>query len=135
MTEPAADRRDPDSRKKESSYSLDHLTWPEVGRELARDSRLILPVGALEQYGPHLPLGVNTLIAACPADPRTFRRYVRGRVPTPPPGSRGTVGRPTLATRDKGEVIYRRYLRTVPSSLDAGEPQPSPTGPTEEAEG
>jgi hypothetical protein len=110
MTEPAADRRDPDSRKKESSYSL-------------------------EQYGPHLPLGVNTLIADCPADPRTFRRYVRGRVPTPPPGSRGTVGRPTLATREKGEVIYRRYLRTVLSSLDAGEPPPSPTGPTEEAEG
>jgi creatinine amidohydrolase/Fe(II)-dependent formamide hydrolase-like protein len=63
MTEPAANRRNPDSRKREGSYSLDHLTWPEVGRTLARDSRLILPVGALEQYGPHLPLGVNTLIA------------------------------------------------------------------------
>ncbi len=266
MTETAADRRNPDSRKRKGSYSLDHLTWPEVERALARDSRLILPVGALEQYGPHLPLGVNTLIAetlardlsretgvllaptlwcgvktptrdvyagsaglrrktlhrvvnellaawedhgvtdflvitahryephldallmaftasACSTiiniysievddllegppegehggeletslllhlapdrvrteliadfipDPRTFRRYVRGRVPTPPPGSRGTVGRPTLATREKGEVIYRRYLRTVLSSLNAGDAPPSPTGPTEEGEG
>ncbi len=45
------------------SYALDELTWPEVGRALARDARLLLPVGALEQHGPHLPLGTNTFIA------------------------------------------------------------------------
>ena len=45
------------------SYALDALTWPEAGRLLARDSRLLLAVGALEQHGPHLPLGTNTFLA------------------------------------------------------------------------
>lgn len=47
-----------------TSYALDELPWPEVGRHLARDPRLLVPVGALEQHGPHLPLGTNTLIAS-----------------------------------------------------------------------
>ena len=42
---------------------MENLTWPEVGRLLARDPRLIFPVGALEQHGPHLPLGSSTHIA------------------------------------------------------------------------
>lgn len=46
-----------------TSYALDELPWPDVGRHLARDPRLLVPVGALEQHGPHLPLGTNTLIA------------------------------------------------------------------------
>ena len=45
------------------SYALDTLTWPEAGRLLARDSRLLFAVGALEQHGPHLPLGTNTFLA------------------------------------------------------------------------
>ena len=45
------------------SYALDSLTWPEVGRLLARDPRLLFPVGALEQHGPHLPLATNTFLA------------------------------------------------------------------------
>lgn len=45
------------------SYALEALTWPEAGRLLARDSRLLFPVGALEQHGPHLPLGANTFLA------------------------------------------------------------------------
>jgi creatinine amidohydrolase len=44
------------------SLALQHLPWPEVGRILARDPRLLLPVGALVQHGPHLPLGTNTFI-------------------------------------------------------------------------
>ena len=45
------------------SYALDSLTWLEAGRLLARDSRLLFAVGALDQHGPHLPLGTNTFIA------------------------------------------------------------------------
>ena len=45
------------------SYALDTLTWPEAGRLLARDPRLLIAVGALEQHGPHLPLGTNTFLA------------------------------------------------------------------------
>lgn len=46
-----------------TSYALEELPWPEAERALRRDARLILPVGALEQHGPHLPLGANTRIA------------------------------------------------------------------------
>ena len=43
--------------------ALDELSWIDVAAHLARDPRLIIPVGALEQHGPHLPLGSNVLIA------------------------------------------------------------------------
>ena len=45
------------------SYGLDEMSWRDVGNTLAENPRLILPVGALEQHGPHLPLGSNILIA------------------------------------------------------------------------
>ncbi len=46
-----------------SALSLDQLSWIDVAAHLARDPRLLIPVGALEQHGPHLPLGCNVLIA------------------------------------------------------------------------
>jgi len=42
---------------------LDELSWVDVAAHLARDPRLIVPVGALEQHGPHLPLATNVLVA------------------------------------------------------------------------
>jgi creatinine amidohydrolase len=45
------------------NLALDELSWIDVAAHLARDPRLIIPVGALEQHGPHLPLGANVLIA------------------------------------------------------------------------
>jgi creatinine amidohydrolase len=42
---------------------LDELSWIDVAAHLARDPRLIVPVGALEQHGAHLPLASNVLIA------------------------------------------------------------------------
>jgi len=45
------------------SYAIDELPWTEVGRILERDPRLIFPVGALEQHGPHLPCGTNVTVA------------------------------------------------------------------------
>jgi creatinine amidohydrolase len=47
----------------ELPLGLDELSWIDVAAHLASDSRLIIPVGALEQHGPHLPLGANVLIA------------------------------------------------------------------------
>ncbi|MGH7505894.1 MAG: creatininase family protein [Longimicrobiales bacterium] len=43
--------------------ALDELSWIDVAAHLARDPRLMIPIGALEQHGPHLPLGSNVLIA------------------------------------------------------------------------
>ena len=47
----------------EEFLGLDELSWIDVAAHLARDPRLIIPAGALEQHGPHLPLGTNVLIA------------------------------------------------------------------------
>jgi creatinine amidohydrolase len=44
---------------------------------------------------------------------RALRRYTRGRVPTPPPESRGTLGRPALASADKGRAVFQRYVDTL----------------------
>lgn len=234
------------------SWSLEYLPWPEVGRILARNPRLILPVGALVQHGAHLPLGTNTYVAErvalevsrrsgilmapsfcygvwnpgkesyagsagiqrktlhralnellakwedhgiqdfllltayqhephldallmamtssatitvvnlytietgdllegspfsehggeletslmlylAPdrvllneaadvlADPRTYRRYAQGRVATPPPGSRGTLGFPSRASSQKGEAVFNRYVESLVEILN-GEP-------------
>jgi creatinine amidohydrolase len=43
--------------------SLDEMSWIDAAAHLARDARLLVPVGALEQHGPHLPLGSNVLVA------------------------------------------------------------------------
>ncbi len=50
-----------DSRQ--DCLGLDELSWIDVAAHVARDPRLIIPVGALEQHGSHLPLGSNVLIA------------------------------------------------------------------------
>jgi creatinine amidohydrolase len=43
----------------------EHLTWPEIGELVAADPHRVglLPVGATEQHGPHLPTGTDTVIA------------------------------------------------------------------------
>lgn len=38
-------------------------------------------------------------------DAKALRKYTRGRVPAPPPESRGVVGRPTRATEAKGAAL------------------------------
>src|SRR5688572_7686805 len=44
-----------------SIYRIEELTWPAIDA-LDRDRTLfILPVGMLEQHGPHLPVGADTL--------------------------------------------------------------------------
>jgi creatinine amidohydrolase len=46
-----------------TSHALDEMSWVDVAAHLARDARLLIPIGALEQHGPHLPLGANTIIS------------------------------------------------------------------------
>ena len=42
---------------------LDDRTWAEAGKMLTDQSVCVLPCGAMEQHGPHLPLGTDTIIA------------------------------------------------------------------------
>jgi len=39
------------------------LTWPEVAEAVQRTPYVILPFGAIEEHGPHLPLGTDALAA------------------------------------------------------------------------
>lgn len=50
------------------SLALHNMVSEEIGSVLRRDPRLLVPVGALDQHGPHLPLGANTVIAQRVAD-------------------------------------------------------------------
>lgn len=45
------------------SRRYEDLTGPEIAREIGPSSILLLPVGAIEQHGPHLPLSVDAVIA------------------------------------------------------------------------
>ena len=45
------------------SHLLTELSWVDVVEHIDRDSRLIVPIGACDQYGPHLPIGAGTLVA------------------------------------------------------------------------
>ena len=42
-------------------YRLDELAWPEIDSFDRARTLFILPVGMLEQHGPHLPAGADTL--------------------------------------------------------------------------
>lgn len=41
---------------------FEEMTWPEVRDAASRGLPLVLPVGATEQHGPHLPLNTDCLI-------------------------------------------------------------------------
>ncbi len=43
---------------------LEDLTGPDALELLSKDSTVIIPVGAIEQHGPHLPLSVDHIVAS-----------------------------------------------------------------------
>src|SRR5262245_61467645 len=45
------------------SRSFAELTQPEIAAQLKRNPLMILPAGSVEQHGPHLPTGTDTLAA------------------------------------------------------------------------
>ena len=82
-------------------YRYEEFTWPEIRDAVAENRVAVLPVGTVEQHGPHLPLVTDVLTAtemsrmavaaACagPADlatsrppPRRARRAAAARQPT-----------------------------------------------------
>jgi creatinine amidohydrolase/Fe(II)-dependent formamide hydrolase-like protein len=50
------------------SFHLGQLTWPEAKRRFAEVDVALLPVGAIEQHGPHLPLDTDAFDAGHLAD-------------------------------------------------------------------
>jgi len=66
---------------------LPDARWPDVAA--GRREVLILPTGALEQHGPHLPLDTDAAIAAAVAARLHERRPEAGLAPTLPFGASG----------------------------------------------
>src|SRR3954470_19920929 len=60
----------PDSARPSSSNPcrLKEMRPAQVRELLARDQRLIVPIGTCEQHGPHMPLGSDTIIVERLAD-------------------------------------------------------------------
>src|SRR5438445_13840538 len=60
-------------------HELAQLTWEEV-RDLDREHTLVvLPVGAIEAHGPHLPLDTDVVIATAMARAGARRLAARGQ--------------------------------------------------------
>ena len=96
---------------------FDEMTWEEI-RDLDRSSAVvILPVGAIEAHGPHLPLGTDTVIAEGMAREAAARLRAEGRATLTLPAVwttsagfadafPGTVGvAPSTVTRLLSEVV------------------------------
>jgi creatinine amidohydrolase/Fe(II)-dependent formamide hydrolase-like protein len=59
--EQAATQRERSAPARLKIYKLEELTWPQIDA-LDRDRTLfILPMGVIEEHGPHLPVGADTL--------------------------------------------------------------------------
>jgi creatinine amidohydrolase/Fe(II)-dependent formamide hydrolase-like protein len=50
-------------RRRSRSYLLGELTWPEAQNRLKEVDVALLPVGSIEQHGPHLPLDTDAFDA------------------------------------------------------------------------
>src|SRR5687768_5975677 len=53
-------RRDNSSSTRSKIYKLEELTWPQIDALDRERTLFILPVGMIEQHGPHLPVGADT---------------------------------------------------------------------------
>ena len=51
-------------RRSPSSFLLGEMSWPEARDRFAESDLVLLPVGAVEQHGPHLPLDIDGWDAA-----------------------------------------------------------------------
>ncbi len=96
------------------AYRLDELTWRDVEAATAETSTLLLPVGATEQHGHHLPLGVDTLM------PEAIAERVAKRVPAlvAPAIPYGVSSHHTFkpGTFTVGSETFRSYVRDVAAS-------------------
>jgi creatinine amidohydrolase len=59
----AAPQAPPAPRESISDPELGALVWPDVEKRLASGATVVVPLGAVEQHGPHLPFATDTWIA------------------------------------------------------------------------
>src|SRR6476646_9080081 len=57
-------------------YRYEECTWPEIREAVAQNRVVVLPVGTVEQHGPHLPLVTDVLTAS------ELSRMAMGQIPS-----------------------------------------------------
>src|SRR4051812_15136204 len=68
MTQPAESRPPSPSSEARQPRRIKEMLPSDVARLLESDGRIIVPIGACEQHGPHLPIGCDTYIVERLAD-------------------------------------------------------------------
>jgi creatinine amidohydrolase len=94
------------------SCLLTDLSSAEVRDHLSRDRRLIVPVGACDQYGPHLPIGSSTIVAEAVAL-ELARDFGVLRAPTLPYGVNVPGPHPYPGTASLREKTLHRLLNDL----------------------
>src|SRR5207302_7725831 len=91
---------------------------PDAGRAaLARDSRLLVPVGTCEQHGHHLPLGCDTLIVERLADDLSASFGIL-RAPTIPYGVNTATKRPYPGNAAVRRKTLHRWMNDLLGSWE-----------------
>lgn len=93
------------------------MTPVEVEATLAADARLLVPVGVCEQHGPHLPLGVDTLIVERLADDLSAALGIL-RAPTLEYGVNAPVRHPRLGNAGVRKKTLHRLLNDLLASWE-----------------
>lgn len=79
----SADQQHEDSNTDESTAETvlwQELTWPEIGKLAEEDAMVIIPVGSIEQHGPHLPVSMDYM-ATSEVSRRVAERMTRSGHP------------------------------------------------------
>ena len=100
------------------SYALADLPWTAVAAHLATDRRLIVPVGACAQHGPHLPVSAGTVLVDALADDLS-REFGVLRAPTQHYGAAAPFERDTAGSAGLRPKTLHRLLNELLSSWAA----------------
>jgi creatinine amidohydrolase/Fe(II)-dependent formamide hydrolase-like protein len=98
---------------------LTDLSWHQVEEHLQRETRLIVPVGCCEQFGPHLPLGTATIIAEAFAR-RLSEDFTVLRAPTIQYGVNLPTEGPFAGAASLGEKTLHRTMNDLIADWEDG---------------
>jgi creatinine amidohydrolase len=100
-------------------YQLEELTSPEAGRLADEGAIGLIAVGAVEQHGPHLPLGTDAIIARHLADEVAARLDVPVIVAPVLPGGLSSHHLGFAGTVDLPRAVFDGYVRALLDTYDA----------------
>lgn len=100
-----------------AKYRYEDLTWPEVNDAIAAGRIPLVPVGAIEQHGPHLPLKIDRWESTSIADEAAKRSPDRLLVMPPVPYGYATHVMDFRGTITVHHETFIRYVVDILKSL------------------